>query len=126
MIGRVRIKEDPQTPMSHVDVYVVGHDWEAATSTNNTGHFELINVCPDDLEMWVDKDGYQSSRLITTMISQTGIWSYTVPKTVSNEYRYLASCVKFVQHYHSHLLSTLNKTQYLTQLLMLDTSSRRW
>ena len=63
MIGRVRIKEDPQTPMSHVDVYVVGHDWEAATSTNNTGHFELINVCPDDLEMRVDKQGRVSEQL---------------------------------------------------------------
>ena len=47
----------PQTPISRVGVYVVGHDWEPLTYTDNTGSFSLQNLCTDTLELRFDKQG---------------------------------------------------------------------
>ena len=63
VIGRVWTKENPQTPIGHVAVYVVGHDWEVTTYTNNTGHFQLNDICTEGLEIRVDMQGLVSEQL---------------------------------------------------------------
>ena len=63
VIGRVWTKENPQTPIGHVAVYVVGHDWEVTTYTNNTGHFQLNDICTEGLEIRVDMQGLVSEEM---------------------------------------------------------------
>ena len=52
------VRDNTSIPLIDVAVYLIGHEWESEAVTDISGHFTILDICLDGLQMEFELSGY--------------------------------------------------------------------